>query len=753
MSQLASAAGSADQLADGEGQLRFAVEGMDCAACAQTVEKVVAGLDGVREAHVSFGSATLSVAGELPVETLQQAIAKAGYSAYLIGTARPDRAPFWRRDRKSISTTLSILTLALASALSLASAPEAVTGAAYLASMALGGWATARSALVALRARALDMHVLMTAAAIGAVAIGHYAEGAWVLVLFSVGTALETLALDRSRRSVEHLMELAPPQAHLLQGGIARTVPVEQVNERDLIVVRPGERVPLDGLVQAGRSSVDESPLTGESVPVDKEPGDHVLAGTLNAHGSLTVVVTAAAGNTTIARVATLVAEAQGSKAPSERFVDRFARLYTPLVFASAFLVAVAPTLAGGDSHTWLYRGLALLIVACPCALVISVPVSVVSAIGGAARKGVLIKGGQPLEDLARIKAVAVDKTGTLTQGRPDLVSIITTGDITEEQALFLMATLEHASEHPLAAAIVREAEIRDLPLGLVDDFQALPGRGVTGTIGTRTLWAGGPRMARDFGALLPDALTVIEHRGETAILLGEGDHLHAAFGLADKLRPQATAAVAALMARGIEPIMLTGDNASVARAVAEQVGITNWQSGLLPEDKLNAVRETIQQIGPTAMVGDGINDAPALAGASVGVAMGAAGSDIALSSADVALMGDELIRLPQVIDHSQRARAVMRQNIAVALGTKAIFVALAPLGLVSLVDAIAADMGVSLLVTLNGLRLLGRRPAAATSPVGSEAAAASSLQLPSSVQTTACTDGCCAPPDRDSSA
>lgn len=738
--------------AEERGQLRFTVEGMDCAACAQTVEKVVAGLDGVREAHVSFGNAMLSVAGELPVETLQQAVAKAGYSAYLIGTRPAGRAPYWRRDRKTISTSLSIVALAVASIFSLTAVPEQLTGAAYLASMALGGWATARAALVALRSRSLDMHVLMTAAAIGAVAIGHYAEGAWVLVLFAVGTALETLALDRSRRSVEHLMDLAPPQAHLLQGGVARTVPVEQIVERDLIVVRPGERVPLDGVVQAGTSSVDESPLTGESVPVDKEPGDQVLAGTLNAQGALTVAVTAASGNTTIARVAALVAEAQGSKAPSERFVDRFARLYTPLVFAAAFLVAVAPTLAGGDPHTWTYRGLALLIVACPCALVISVPVSVVSAIGGAARKGVLIKGGQPLEDLARIQAVAVDKTGTLTQGRPDLVSIITTGDITEDQALFLMATLEHGSEHPLASAIVREAEIRELELGLVDDFQAHPGRGVTGTIGVRELWAGGPRMARDFGALLPDALTVIEQRGETAILLGEGDHLHAAFGLADKLRPQAASAVAALVDRGIAPIMLTGDNAAVARAVAEQVGIEAWQSGLLPEDKLHAVRATITTVGPTAMVGDGINDAPALAGASVGVAMGAAGSDIALRSADVALMGDELIRLPEVIDHSQRALRIMRQNIAVSLGSKAIFVALAPLGLVSLVDAIVADMGVSLLVTLNGLRLLGRKPKP-QAPAPSAVAPAGLADLPQVAATKGCTDDCCAPQPRDESA
>lgn len=707
------------------GHLRFAVDGMDCASCAQTVQRIVAGLDGVRDAQVSFGSATLSVDGELSTELLQRAVARAGFFAYPVGGAGPRRRARWWRSPKALSTLIAAALLAVASVLSLLEADPVLTGSAYLASMAAGGWSAARSALLALRARALDIHVLMAAAAIGAIAIGHFAEGAWVLVLFGVGTALETVALDRSRRSVEHLMDLAPARAHLVQGGVARTVPVEQVRQGQTIVIRPGERLPLDGTVTSGTSSVDESPLAGESATVDKQPGDQVFAGTLNAYGALTVLVTAAARHTTIARITALVAEAQEHKAPSERFVDRFARLYTPLVFLAAILVTVAPVALGGDLHSWLYRSLALLIVACPCALVISIPVSVVSAIGGAARKGVLIKGGQTLEAMAGIRAVAVDKTGTLTQGRPQLVDIITTGDITEDQALFLMATLEQDSEHPLATAILNEADIRQLQLGIVDAFTALPGRGVTGTIGIRPLWAGGPRMAREQGALLPDALTVIEQRGQTAILLGEGDQLHAAFGLADELRPQAREAIAALTARGIHTVMLTGDNPTVAATVAGQAGISQWHAGLLPEDKLAAVQQFTRALGATAMVGDGINDAPALAGASVGVAMGAAGSDITLRTADVALMGDDLRRLPQVIDHSQLALRVMQQNIAISLGTKAIFVAAAFLGLVSLVDAIALDMGVALLVTLNGLRLLGRRPQNATADGDAQVASA----------------------------
>ena len=724
--------------ATGGAPLRFRVDGMDCAACARTVEKVVGGLDGVRYVKVSFGTATLLVDGDVPADAVQATVRRAGYTAHQPGRRASDGAPFWRRSARAFSAALSVVLLLAAVGASLLDAPQLVSEPLYLLSMAVGGWAIAWAALAALRRRTLDMNVLMTMAALGAVAIGEYAEAAWVLVLFAVGTTLETFALDRSRRSVEALMELAPVEARLISDGEERMVPVEEVLPGSVVEVRPGERLPLDGVVVGGASSVDESALTGESVPVDKSASDDVFAGTLNAFGALTVRVTAAAEDSTLARVARLVAEAQGSRAPAERFVDRFARFYTPLVFLAALVVAVVPSVLGGDPGTWVYRALALLIVACPCALVISVPVSVVSAIGGAARRGVLIKSGQALEDLGRVKAVALDKTGTLTEGRPQLASI-TALEATESDALRLMAAVERQSEHPLAVAVVRAARERGADIPPADGFEALPGRGARATVDGRTLWAGGPRLAAEHAAAIPTALADVEQRGETAILLGEGDRVVAVFGLADQPRDEAAAAVTGLheRARVDHVVMLTGDSERVARTVASKTGVREWRAGLLPEDKLTAIESIREQYGETAMVGDGVNDAPALAGATVGVAMGAAGSDVALESADVALMSDELVRLPEAIDHSRRALRIMRQNVVISLATKAIFVVLAPLGFVSLVLAVAADMGVSLLVTLNGLRLLGKRDK------GTSEAIVPSPEAPSAA---ACSDGCCAP-------
>jgi Zn2+/Cd2+-exporting ATPase len=699
---------------------RYRVEGMDCAACAQTVQKVIAGLDGVRDARVSFGNATLTVEGDVGPDRVAAAVARAGYRAAPVARRRTERAaPFWRRDARTVSTVVSVALLAVAVAAALAGASRAVAEPLYLASMAVGGWPIARAALAALRRRALDMNVLMALAAVGAVAIGSYAEGAWVLVLFAVGTTLETYAFDRSRRSVTELMELAPPQARVLaDDDTERVVPVEEVTAGTRFLVRPGERVALDGEVVGGVSSVDEAPITGESVPVDKESGSTVFAGTLNAHGALTVRATRPAEDSTLARVAALVEEAQGSRAPSERFVDRFARVYTPLVFLAALTLVAVPVALGGDVDTWLYRALALLIVACPCSLVISIPVAVVSAAGRAARDGVLIKDGQALEDLARVRTVAVDKTGTLTDGRPRLGHIATLDGRSDDEALALVAAVERRSEHPLAQALVTGAQDRGLRLAEPEHFEALPGRGVIARVDGRELWAGGPRLAGERLGALPEEALWLQARGETATVLGEGDRALAVFGLADQPRPQAVAAVAELRRAGVERVvMLTGDNEQVATSVGARVGVDEHRAGLLPEDKLSAVEELERAAGPVAMVGDGINDAPALAAAPVGVAMGAAGTDAALQSADVALMSDDLSRLPGAVTGARQAAAVMRQNVIASLAVKALFVVLAPLGFVTLVLAVAADMGMSLLVTLNGLRLLRHRGSAVRYP------------------------------------
>ena len=486
-------------------------------------------------------------------------------------------------------------------------------------------------------------------------------------------------------------------------------MPVDEVAVGVRVLVHPGERLPLDGVVESGASTVDESPINGESVPADRGPGDPVFAGSLNQLGALVVRTTSVAADSTIARIVELVEQAQGSRAPSERLVDRFARIYTPLVFAAALALATIPALLGADASTWLYRALALLIVACPCSLVISIPVAVISAIGAAARNGVLIKGGEALEDLARVRVVALDKTGTLTAGTPRLITIRTFDGLDEDEALRLVASLERHSEHPLAAALVRAAADRAITLADTDELSALPGRGIDARLEGRELWAGGPRLAAQrLGASPSPSIAELEAQGQTVISLGEGNRPLAAFGLRDEPRPEAANAVVALRGYAIERIvMLTGDNDAVARNVADGVGIGEYHASLLPQDKLARVRDLEETVGAVAMVGDGINDAPALAAARIGVAMGAAGSAIALDSADVALMSDDLTRLPAAIGLARQAVRIMRQNVVASLLVKGVVVLLVPFGLVTLWMAVAADMGMTLLVTLNGLHLL----------------------------------------------
>jgi Cd2+/Zn2+-exporting ATPase len=721
---------------------RYRVEGMDCGSCARTLERVVGGVDGVRSARVSFGSASMELWGDAREESVLAAVARAGFSARPAAT-RPRVAtdvPFWRRDPRAVSTCFAILILAVAVIASLVSAPRQVAEPLYLASMIVGGWPVARSAAAALRRRSLDMNVLMALAAIGAVGVGAYAEGAWVLELFALGTTLETFALDHTRRSVAALADLAPEEARIVEHGVERLVPVDEVAVGTLIVVRPGERLPLDGVIESGVSSLDESPINGESVPADRGAGDTVYAGALNQLGALVVRTTKVAADSTIARIVELVEQAQGSRAPSERLVDRFARIYTPLVVAAALLVATVPALFGADASTWIYRALALLIVACPCSLVISIPVAVISAIGAAARNGVLIKGGEALENLSRIRVVTLDKTGTLTAGTPQLATIRTLDALDDDEALRLIASLERHSEHPLAAALVRAAADRGITLADADELTALPGRGIDARLDGRALWAGGPRLAAErLMATLPPSVAELEAAGETVILLGEADHPLAAFGLRDEPRPEAAAAIVALRRSGAERIvMLTGDNDAVARSVAERVGIDEVHASLLPDEKLARVRALEETTGSVAMVGDGINDAPALAAARIGVAMGAAGSAIALDSANVALMGDDLSRLPMALALARRAVRIMRQNVVASLLVKGFVVVLVPFGLVTLWMAVAADMGMSLLVTLNGLRLL--RTDRAALRVGDTSAVNATRIVPSE----SCS--CCAP-------
>jgi Zn2+/Cd2+-exporting ATPase len=551
---------------------------------------------------------------------------------------------------------------------------------------------------------------LMSAATVGAVGIGEWAEAASVVVLFAAGNAMQVYAIDRTRGAVRALARLAPNEVLVKRGGTEVVVPAGEVEVGDTVVVRPGERLAVDGRLVEGSSAVDEAPVTGESVPVEKVPGDGVYSGSLNGQGGLLVEATKRAGDSTLQRIAGLVEEAQAKKAPAEQFVDRFARVYTPVVVAVAVVLAVVPPVLGGEFGTWFYRALALLIIACPCALVISTPVTVVSGIGAASRRGILVKGGAALEAAGRLKALAFDKTGTLTEGRPIVSRTVALNGKGEAEVMSLAGALERRSEHPLAHAILTAADGGALPP--VSGFKSVAGRGAEGEVDGKRYLIGSPRLFAERGIALDgaeEALRAVERAGETPVLLGDHDGPLAVFGLADSLRPDAKATVGALRGAGVgELMMLTGDAEAPARRVAEELGI-DYRARLLPKQKIEAVHKLVSEHGDAGMVGDGVNDAPALAASSVAFAMGAAGTDVALETADVALMQDDLPKLAEAVVLSRAAERIIRQNVAVSILIKGLFVLLAPFGLVALWLAVLADMGTSIAVTLNGLRLFRR--------------------------------------------
>ncbi|QYJ16792.1 Cadmium-transporting ATPase [Rubrobacter xylanophilus DSM 9941] len=686
------------------------VEGMDCAACAASVERSVGRLPGVYRAAVSFAAGRLEAEHEASVsrEALEGAVREAGYRVAV--PRREERRPPWREARFAL-TGVAALLFAAGAVLQLAGGPGVVWISLYAAAIAAGGVPIFRAAFAALRSRHMDMNVLMSTAVVGAVGIGAWGEAALVVVLFAAGGALQVYAVDRTRGAVRALARLVPEEVTVLRGGMELRAPAGEVAVGEVLVVRPGERFAVDGEVLEGRTTADESPVTGESAPVEKGPEDTVLSGSLNGAGAVLVRAVRRAEDSTLQRISRLVEEAQASKAPAERFVDRFARVYTPLVVAGALAVAAVPPLLGGDFGTWFYRGLALLVVACPCALVISTPVTVVSGIGAAARRGVLVKGGEALEAAGSLRALLLDKTGTLTEGRPVLERVVAlAGD--REEAVVLAAALERRSEHPLAHAILSAAGERELPE--VAGFRSIPGRGAEGEVRGRRYLVGSPALFAERGVSLEEAgpaLREVERAGETPVVLGDGEGPVAVFGLADAVRPEAPEAIRALREAGVEEIvMLTGDAEAPARRVADLLGI-DYRTRLLPEEKVAAVREHVERRGAAGMAGDGVNDAPALAAATVGFAMGAAGSDVALEVADVALMRDDLRSLAGAVRLSRAAERTIKQNIFASILIKGLFVALAPFGFVTLWLAVLADMGTSIGVTLNGLRLFsGRR-------------------------------------------
>jgi Cd2+/Zn2+-exporting ATPase len=688
------------------------VEGMDCASCAATVEKRVSQLPGVQRAVVNFAAGRLDAEHDpgLAQEEIAKAVRDAGYG--VSKTEEAQRTPFWRT-RRALSVFASALLFALGLALGLAGAPEVARVGAYLAAIVVGGLPIFRAALAGVRARHLDMNVLMSAATIGGAAIGEWAEAASVVMLFAAGNALQVYAIDRTRGAVRALAGLAPGEVLVQRDGAERLVGADEVAVGETLVVRPGERLAVDGEVIEGRTTVDESPVTGESTPVEKGPGDAVYSGSLNGGGGLLVRALREASDSTLQRIARLVEEAQATKAPAEQFVDRFSRVYTPVVVAVAVVLAVVPPLLGASFGEWFYRALALLIIACPCALVISTPVTVVSGIGAASRRGILVKGGAALEAAGRLKALAFDKTGTLTEGRPVLRRAVALDGCGEEEALRLAAALERRSEHPLAYAILAAADGRNLPR--VENFRTIAGRGAEGEVGGQRYLVGSPRLFDERGISLDPAretLAEVEREGETPVILGDEADPLAVFGLADSPRPDARVTLEALRAAGVEElVMLTGDAEAPARRIAEELGV-GYRARLLPEQKVEVVRGLVSKHGDVGMVGDGVNDAPALAASSVGFAMGAAGTDVALETADVALMQDDLPKLAEAVRLSRAAEGIIKQNVFVSILIKGLFVLMAPFGLVTLWMAVLADMGTSIAVTLNGLRLFGKKRA-----------------------------------------
>ncbi len=698
----------------------FNVGGMDCGDCAKSIEAGVRQIPGLASATISFATGTLTVApadDRLTHEAVIAAVEKAGYRATTrdpsaLATANvPQR---WWRSRRVIETTLAALLWLVGFGLERAGAPRAASAIPFLAAMALAGYPVARAGWYSVRVRRADMNLLMTIAAVGAVAIGRWDEGSSVLILFAIGLTLQNLTLDRTRRAIQALVTLTPAEATVKRDGNEQRVPVAQVAVGELVLVRPGERVPVDGVVEAGRSSVDQATITGESIPVDVGPDGSVFAGSINGDGALDVRTTKLASDTTLARIIHLVEDAQASRAPAQAFVDRFAAVYTPIVIVAAVLIATAVPLVVGDFREWVFKALVLLVVACPCALVISTPVALVAAIGSASRRGVLFKGGAAIEALATVRAVAFDKTGTLTAGKPAVTTVLPTGRRTAEEVLARAAAVERLASHPLARAIVEAARADGLTLPAATEARSLPGRGARATVDGEMVLVGSRRLFDTVPPAIEQLLLADERDGKTAILVGTSSGIEGIISVADPLREQSPNVVQSLTKLGLRVVMLTGDNRHTAARIAGLAGVTDVRADLLPEDKVTAV-QALQQGMPVAMVGDGVNDAPALATANVGIAMGVGGTDAAIEAADVALIGDDLAQVPVAVRLARRTMAIIRQNIAASLLVKAVFLVLIFLGVTNLWLAVLADTGMALLVTFNSLRLLRAGPVPAS--------------------------------------
>ncbi|HBQ6205739.1 heavy metal translocating P-type ATPase [Klebsiella pneumoniae] len=703
--------------ASAEQTTKLSIAKMDCPTEETLIRNKLGTVAGVADLDFNLMQRTLSVrhANQVLPDVLV-ALQALGFEAQVVDTAEvasPSAAP--------VTTPTNWWPLGIS--LVTASAAEAVYwlhngnhwSVVVLALVAVftGGLSTYKKGWIALKNRNLNMNALMSIAVTGAMLIGHWPEAAMVMVLFALAEVIEAKSLDRARNAIRGLLDLTPEQATVQQAdGTWREVGAKQITIGARVRVKPGERIALDGEVLEGRSAVNQAPITGESFPVEKSPGDSVFAGTINESGSFEYRVTALANNSTLARIIHAVEAAQGSRAPTQRFVDQFARWYTPVVFGVAIAVALLPPLFMGAAWLdWIYRALVLLVVACPCALVISTPVSIVSGLAAAARHGILIKGGVYLEEGRKLRWLALDKTGTITHGKPAQTDFVTWGNALASDSRSIAASLAARSDHPVSKAVAQAAQTDGVALLDVAEFNALPGRGVQGQINGATYHLGNHRMLEELGQCTPELeqrIAALETAGKTVVMLVGAKGVHGLFAVADTIKDSSKRAIAELHALGINTVMLTGDNPHTAQAIAAQAGIDRAQGNQLPDDKLREV-EQLSRNGKVGMVGDGINDAPALARADIGFAMGAAGTDTAIETADVALMDDDLRKIPTFVRLSRATAQVLMQNIVLALGIKAVFLVLTFTGHATMWMAVFADMGASLLVVGNGLRLLRR--------------------------------------------
>lgn len=718
-------------------ELAFKIQGMDCAeevaALKHEVGPLVGGEENLRFDLIQ-GKMVIRNEPSATHKDIVQAVKRTGMQATLwekTFSLAEGEASWWEQHGRFTLTVLSGICLLLAFLLHASQHGfiHAFTGGdkqnhvypvtslvLYITVILVGGWHIYPKAFFSLRRLRPDMNLLMTIAIIGAMLIGEWLEGAMVVWLFSIALLLESWSVGRARNAIRSLLDLTPTKARYIcpNNGDIEEALVEKVPLGATVLVRPGEKIPLDGILMKGLTTVNQAPITGESMPVSKQEGDELFAGTINGNGAIEMQTTKAAGDTTLSRIIHMVEEAQSRRAESEQWVEKFARYYTPLMMAFAILIAIGPPLAGfGTWGAWFYQALVILVIACPCALVISTPVSIVAGLSASARQGVLIKGGVYLEAASRIKVFAMDKTGTLTLGKPRVQRVTPFNEHSEEEVLEIAASLEGQSDHPLARAILDKASELKLKTSMAEGIQMIPGKGIKGIHQGRLFWLGSHRLLDDNMAESAQVRTqadAFEAQGHSVVFVGNEEHICGLISVADSLRPEAKEALNALKKVGVEKIvMLTGDNQGTAEAISTQAGVDLYKAELLPEEKTEEVEKLMKNHQHVAMVGDGVNDAPAMAVASLGIAMGAAGTDAAIETADIALMSDDLSKLGWLIDHSQKTLSIIQQNIVFALGLKALFVVLALAGVATLWMAIAADMGASLLVIFNGLRLLKR--------------------------------------------